>query len=170
MTAPELLEVRGGAVRLRVADPAEPDALVATRSYVAELDARFPGGFEPGPLPPEPEATYLLASHDGEPVGYGGIRPVPTVAELGQAAARVAEIKRMWVHADWRGVGLGSGMLRRLEDLARERGFTHVVLDTNGTLAEAIAMYDRAGYQRIGRYNDNPYAEAFFLKDLSPRG
>ena len=42
-----------------------------------------------------------------------------------------------------------------------------VRLDTNGTLDEAIAMYERAGYRRIGRYNDNPYAEAWFEKDLT---
>ena len=58
-------------------------------------------------------------------------------------------------------------MLRHLEALAAERGFTRVVLDTNATLVEAIAMYERAGYTRIERYNSNPYAEAFFAKPLS---
>jgi hypothetical protein len=28
-------------------------------------------------------------------------------------------------------------------------------------------MYERAGYRRIERYNDNPYAELFFEKTLS---
>jgi hypothetical protein len=28
-------------------------------------------------------------------------------------------------------------------------------------------MYERAGYSPIGRYNDNPYAEAWFEKPLS---
>ena len=41
-----------------------------------------------------------------------------------------------------------------------------MVLDTNGTLTEAIAMYERSGYSRIERYNDNPYAELFFEKHL----
>jgi GNAT superfamily N-acetyltransferase len=71
------------------------------------------------------------------------------------------------VHDDWRGAGLGSRMLRHLEDLARRLGHTRVVLDTNGTLLEAIAMYERAGYAHIERYNDNPYAEAWFEKPLS---
>ena len=34
-----------------------------------------------------------------------------------------------------------------------------VRLDTNAALTEAIAMYERAGYRAIERYNDNPYAE-----------
>lgn len=161
MSLPESLEVRGASVDLRVVDPDDAHAVEATRSYVAELDARFPDGFDPGPLPPEPDATWVVALSDGEPVAYGGIRPLPSVGD------RTAEIKRMWVHDGWRGVGLGWRMLRHLESLAAAQGFGTVVLDTNGSLVEAIAMYDRAGYRRIDRYNDNPYAEVFFAKDVS---
>lgn len=153
------LLVRAATVRLDEVSTDHPAAREATRRYVAELDARFPGGFDPGgPDAPEPGATYVVATSDGEPVAYGGIRPVIDDA--------TAEIKRMWVHADWRGAGLGARMLRHLEDLAAAQGHRRVVLDTNGTLREAIAMYERSGYQRIERYNDNPYAEAFFAKAL----
>jgi GNAT superfamily N-acetyltransferase len=78
----------------------------------------------------------------------------------------VGEIKRMWVHDEWRGAGLGARLLRRLEDLSIGMGHRLVRLDTNGTLTEAIAMYGRAGYRPIARYNDNPYAQAFFEKAL----
>lgn len=154
------LLVRAATVRLREVASDDPVAREATRRYVAELDRRFPGGFDPGgPDAPEPGATYVVATSDGAPVAYGGIRPV--------LDERTAEIKRMWVDARWRGAGLGARMLRHLEDLARARGYGRVVLDTNGSLTEAIAMYERAGYARIERYNDNPYAEAFFAKELS---
>lgn len=156
------LLVRAATVRLREVSSDDPVAREATRRYVAELDRRFPGGFEPGgPDAPEPGARYVVATSDGAPVAYGGIRPV--------LDERTAEVKRMWVDGGWRGAGLGSRMLRHLEDLAREQAFGRLVLDTNGTLAEAIAMYERAGYARIERYNDNPYAEAFFAKELSSR-
>jgi ribosomal protein S18 acetylase RimI-like enzyme len=79
----------------------------------------------------------------------------------------VAELKRMWVHEGWRGAGLGSRMLRRLEQEASDRGLTVVRLDTNSALTEAIAMYRRAGYREIERYNDNPYARHWFEKQLS---
>jgi ribosomal protein S18 acetylase RimI-like enzyme len=78
----------------------------------------------------------------------------------------VGEIKRMWVHHEWRGVGLGARLLRHLERKTAELGHTVVRLDTNGTLVEAIAMYERAGYRSIERYNDNPYAQAWFEKEL----
>ncbi len=50
--------------------------------------------------------------------------------------------------------------------MTADLGHTTVRLDTNGTLVEAIAMYERAGYRHIGRYNDNPYAQAWFEKEL----
>lgn len=153
------LLVRAATVRLREVASDDPVARVATQRYFDELDARLPGGFDTGgPDAPEPGATYVVAMSDGEPVAYGGIRPV--------LDDETAEIKRMWVHGDWRGAGLGARMLRHLEALAVDQGYRRAVLDTNGTLVEAIAMYERSGYRRIERYNDNPYAEAFFEKAL----
>ena len=54
----------------------------------------------------------------------------------------------------------------RLEDTARELGWKRVRLDTNRALKEAQTMYRKAGYHEIGRYNDNPYADYWFEKDL----
>jgi GNAT superfamily N-acetyltransferase len=72
----------------------------------------------------------------------------------------------MWVAPTARGQGLGRLLLADLE--ARSRGLGHhiVRLDTNGVLSEAIAMYERAGYHPIERYNDNPFAEHWFEKHL----
>jgi DNA-binding MarR family transcriptional regulator len=152
------LLVRAATVKLRDTDLAAPAAQSALRAYFAELDERFPRGFDPGtPAPAEPGAHYVVALSEGVPVAFGGVRPLDETS---------AEIKRMWVHRDWRGAGLGSRMLRHLEQLARGSGFTRVVLDTNGVLVEAIGMYQRAGYVDIERYSDNPYAERFFAKQL----
>lgn len=64
------------------------------------------------------------------------------------------------------GPGFGTALLDDLE--ARSRGLGHriVRLDTNSVLAEAIAMYERAGYRSIERYNDNPFAQRWFEKSL----
>ena len=58
-------------------------------------------------------------------------------------------------------------MLRHLEAVVVELGYETVRLDTNGTLNEAIALYERAGYRRIARYNDNPYAQVWLEKSLT---
>jgi len=170
------LLVRAATVTLERVDPASDLARQAVAAYVAELDERFPGGFDPGPRPaagePDPEdarlappsGAFVVATSDGEPVACGGVRTLSDGDD--GAAGGVGEIKRMWVHPGWRGAGLGSRLLRHLEGVSRDLGHREVRLDTNGTLTEAAAMYERAGYRRIARYNDNPYAEHFFAKRL----
>jgi DNA-binding MarR family transcriptional regulator/N-acetylglutamate synthase-like GNAT family acetyltransferase len=158
------LLVRAATVHLRAVDPSDPVAVEAVGHYFAELDRRFPSGFDPGEGAHDAEAmapgagVFLVATSDGHPVACGGVQRV---------TPGVGEVKRMWVDPDWRGAGLGSRMLRRLEAEAARLGHDRVVLDTNGTLLEAIAMYERAGYRHIERYNDNPYAQAWFEKELA---
>ena len=157
------LLVRAATVEIRTVHPADPPAREAVQSYFRELDERFPTGFDPGEAADgesmAPGAgAFVVATSDGAPVACGGVQSL---------ADGVAEIKRMWVHTGWRGAGLGSRLLRHLEQVARDLGHHTVRLDTNGTLVEAIAMYERAGYRPIGRYNDNPYAQAWFEKALT---
>lgn len=157
------LLVRAATVQLEEVDPTDPDARGAVQHYFDELDRRFETGFDAGAgddpqLYRPPHGTFVVARSDGDPVACGGVQPLPD---------GTAEIKRMWVHDDWRGAGLGARMLRRLEDDAREAGYAVIRLDTNSVLTEAIAMYERAGYQPIERYNDNPYARCWFEKGLT---
>jgi DNA-binding MarR family transcriptional regulator/GNAT superfamily N-acetyltransferase len=158
------LLVRAATVAFEPVDPGSVPARTAVDRYFAELGRRFPEGFDPGDAPHQdaaamaaPHGTFLLAIGDGEPVACGGVQP------LGDG---VGEIKRMWVDAGWRGAGLGSRMLRALEDAAAGLGHHTVRLDTNSTLVEAIALYERAGYRPIERYNDNLYARHWFEKRL----
>jgi DNA-binding MarR family transcriptional regulator/GNAT superfamily N-acetyltransferase len=157
------LLVRAATVRFSRVDPASATATAAVGHYFAELDRRFPGGFDPGDAAyrgtgdTAGEGRFLVATSDGLPVACGGVHAL---------APGLGEIKRMWVDPQWRGAGLGSRLLQRLEEEALGLGLPVVRLDTNGTLTEAIAMYERAGYRRIPRYNDNPYAEAWFEKRL----
>ena len=160
------LLVRAATVRLREVAPDHPGAQHALGRYLAEIDERFPTGYAAGdPVAAAasgPGSTYVLATSDGEPVAYGGIRPAPGVDE------HAVEIKRMWVHPEWRGAGLGSRMLRHLEALALDHGATRIVLDTNAALTEAIAMYERFGYRSVARYpGSDPHATHFFEKTVS---
>ncbi len=165
-TAERLL--RAATLRFEVVDPQSDAALASMTSYFAELDARFTDGFDPGdtltadaPSMRPPNGEFVVAFDDATAVACGGL------LHLDESSS---EIKRMWVDAAWRGVGLGARMLHDLERRAAERRSTRVVLDTNATLLEAIEMYERAGYAPIERYNDNPYAQRWFERHLDPPG
>jgi DNA-binding MarR family transcriptional regulator len=154
------LLVRAATVTFQPADPASPAARDVVGRYFAEIGRRF--GFDPSgeaekdiELLVPPSGVFVVALSDGEPVACGGLQEI---------APGVGELKRMWVHGDWRGAGLGSRLLRHLEDQARALGHRVVRLDTNGALTEAIDMYERAGYRAIERYSDNPWATHFFEK------
>ena len=157
--------VRAATVRLEETAPTDRRAVAAMAAYFEEIGERF--GFEPGDAwqhdaasMAAPDGLFVVATSDGEPVACGGVQRLPDGA---------AEVKRMWVHDSWRGAGLGARVLRHLEDLARARGHAVVRLDTNDTLVEAIAMYERAGYRSIERYNDNEWARCWFEKSLRDR-
>jgi len=159
------LLVRAATVAFVEVPPDDPAARTAIERYVGELDARFPTGFDPGPTTEEdvaslsrPRGTFVVAVSDGATVACGGVRRLDP---------ETLEIKRMWVDGRWRGAGLGTRLLRRLEDEAARLGGRRIVLDTNRTLTEAMAMYARAGYRETDGYDvGNPYAEAWYEKSV----
>jgi len=138
------------------------DARQCVAAYYRELDKRFDGGFDPGyggyaGKPADASGAFLIARLHGRPVGCGALKPFD---------ASTAEIKRMWVAPDARGLGIARRLLEALEEEARQSGARRVVLDTNRSLLEAQAMYRKAGYREIARYNENSYADFFFEKEL----
>ena len=153
-----------GMVEIAPADAASDDVRFCVDSYFAELDARMDTGFDPalsrhGDIAEyvEPVGMVLLARLRGDPVGCGALR-------FGDAG--VTEIKRMWLSQSVRGLGLGRRLLGELERHARGHGAQLVRLDTNHVLAEAIALYRRAGYAQVPAFNDERHADHWFEKRL----
>jgi len=156
--------LRVATITFDVVDPRAGEALAAMGQYFAELHLRFTAGFDPAdtlvadaPAMRPPSGSFVVARSGDDVVACGGMQ---------RHDASTGEIKRMWVHADWRGLGLGRRTLDRLERSVIEAGYRRVILDTNSSLTEAISMYERSGYRPIERYNDNPYAMRWFEKRL----
>ena len=137
MTQVERL-LRASMVRIAVEDPTTRDARWCIEQYFAELNARFEAGFDPSrsisadadELVP-PAGALLVARLHGRAIGCGALkfhRRAP------------AELKRMWVAPEARGLGLGRRLLVELEKHARQAGARTVRLETNGSLKEAIAL------------------------------
>jgi DNA-binding MarR family transcriptional regulator len=142
-----------GQVAVREEDPNGPAATFCVQAYVAELDARFDAGFDPERSRPDTGSLFLIAWLKDEPIGCGALKDT-------------GEIKRMWVAAHARGLGVGRRLLTELEARARERGLDAVRLETNRSLTEAQALYRAAGYLEVAPFNDEPYAHHWFEKRL----
>jgi ribosomal protein S18 acetylase RimI-like enzyme len=83
-----------------------------------------------------------------------------------------AEVEKLLVHTSARRQGLGTALMRHLEDVAAARGRTLLVLDTRaGDVAGRL--YERLGYVRAGVIpgyalspTGRPQASAFYYRDL----
>jgi GNAT superfamily N-acetyltransferase len=122
--------------------------------YGAEDEA---DGFEPGQLTP-PDGVFLLAWLGRTAVGCGGVRGR---ADFDDATG---EIKRMYVAPALRGRGVATALLRALEGAAAGFGYDRLVLETGLKQPEAIALYEKHGYELIepyGVYKDSPLTRCF---------
>ena len=107
------------------------------------------------------DALFLAARRNGELLGSIAFRLI---------APGHAEIKRMFVRAEARGMGLGRRLLAALEDAARQRNIDRVSLETGIRQPEAIGLYRSSGYRDcppFGTYREDPLS-LFLTKRLRP--
>jgi DNA-binding MarR family transcriptional regulator len=156
--------LRASQVTIAREDAETADAQWCVQQYFYELNRRFEVGFDPAlsisadaaELTP-PAGAILIARLQGEPSGCGALKLHPGAP---------AELKRMWVSPDARGLGLGRRLLLALERYAHDAGAEVVRLETNRALQEAIALYRSSGYREVARFSDEPYAHHWFEKNL----
>ncbi len=88
----------------------------------------------------------ILVARQGDSVaGCAALRPFPYDA----AAGRVAELKRLYVRSQFRGLGLGRLLTEAMIQEAASRGYRSLRLDTLCTMTAAISMYRAMGFQEF---------------------
>jgi len=97
-----------------------------------------------------PRGAFFVGYVDGTPAAMGGWRFRSGVSAFGRT--RPAEIKRMYVAAAARRTGLATQMLEHLETTAGAAGADLMVLETGIEQPEAIALYERHGYEPVTRF------------------
>ncbi|MCI3276037.1 bifunctional helix-turn-helix transcriptional regulator/GNAT family N-acetyltransferase [Streptomyces cylindrosporus] len=155
--------LRLAAITVERVDAATPDARACLDAYAADIDARFPEGFDKSDLVSPEEVSgeagaFYVAYEEARPIACGALRRL----EQG-----VGEIRHVWVHEQARRLGLARRILEALEQEALTRGLTVVRLDTHATLTEAQAMYRACGYTEIPPYVNHVYADHWFEKQLN---
>ena len=85
----------------------------------------------------------LIAYENTVPVGIGAYK---------EYDAQTIEIKRMFTDPEFRKNGLGSAIVKELENWAAELNFKKAVLETSQDLKSAISIYEKSGFYRIPNY------------------
>lgn len=91
----------------------------------------------------QPTRFYVVAEDpdSDDIVGYAGLWLMPPDSD----------VQTLAVAAGWERTGLGSRLLGRLLEEARERGCTRTILEVRADNARAIALYARHGFAVISR-------------------
>jgi ribosomal protein S18 acetylase RimI-like enzyme len=145
------------ALQLQQEDPAAPDSLRLMEELSTALEA-ITGASGKASFDVEdvrgPAACFVVARDgNGAALGCGAFRPLQP---------GVAEIKRMYARHG--SAGVGSAVLRFLEDEAAALGYQALWLETRLVNRRAVDFYEARGYERIanyGKYIGNPLAVCF---------
>lgn len=94
----------------------------------------------------------LVAERDGAVAGFGEWDDVDDTGE------DTAELVACYVHPDHQGAGVGAALVERMHEEMRAAGFERVELTAS---LNAVAFYERRGYDRVERFDLEPADVAF---------
>lgn len=104
-----------------------------------------------------PSGALVLVYADERAVGCAGVRSKGTA---------IAELKRMYVHPEYRRHQLGRLLLERSISIARDLGYGKLRLDTLASMTGARRLYESFGFEIIPAYYDNPHADAIYMEKV----
>lgn len=127
-----------------------------------------------------PEGVLLLARGDhAEPLGIVAVRRLPSILAESESGAtgdprtrlpapapeiaRIAELKRMYVRPQARGLGIGLALGRAAVEFAGSAGYEQIWLDSEPEFLPAIAIYRKLGFIDIPRYNSDPNPATIYM-------
>jgi putative acetyltransferase len=106
-----------------------------------------------------PRGVLLIALYDGHWAGCCALRPLDSVDY-----ANACEMKRLYVRAAFRGLGIGRLLAEAILEQARLADYASILLDTLDDMESARALYEELGFEEIPPYYFNPIAGSHYLK------
>jgi len=139
-------------VRLFRAYASSLDVDLSYQNFDAEV-ATLPGQYA------RPAGELLLArAGNGVPVGCVALRPIHPDG--------CCEMKRLYVIPEARGTGTGERLVEAIIHASLRIGYHEMRLDTLPTMAGAIALYQKCGFEPIEPYYSTPVAGTLFLRRI----
>ncbi|MFX0113535.1 MAG: GNAT family N-acetyltransferase [Candidatus Hodarchaeota archaeon] len=77
------------------------------------------------------------------------------------AAIEANIIRDVFVHPDYHGQGIGTKLMKHLENLARARGHGHIDLPSSIT---AYGFYQKLGYKKVREDDDDLYGKSIIVR------
>lgn len=102
-----------------------------------------------------PYGRLYLAYYDGELAGCIGLRKID---------GQNCEMKRLYVRSQFRGKRIGTQLIQRIIEDARQIGYSCMLLDTLPFLESAIHLYREFGFYETDSYNESPMSTSIFMK------
>ena len=90
-----------------------------------------------------PRSIYYVALLNNEIVGGGGIYPTEGLP------GDTCELVKMYIYPHVRGIGLGSLLIQKCIDYAKQIGFKNIYLETMPELKQALKTYEKFGFEYI---------------------
>lgn len=104
----------------------------------------------------KPDTLLLIAAVDDAVIGYGLAHVMPVddswITDTWVTGSRIGEIESLSVLPQYRGSGLGSELLDRLEQHLHSVGVQDLILGALPGNTDAIRLYERRGYQPTWLY------------------
>lgn len=123
-------------------------------AVVAIEEATFPDPWTPAmyfdELARPGSRRWLVAESRDRVLGFAGIWIAEAADSEGRHAESVAHVLDIAVRSDLRGHGLGRALLAAAMNEALEAGAARMTLEVRPSNTSAVALYERAGFERIG--------------------
>lgn len=143
----------------------EPSDQPRVASLIANVLAEHRFDFaQVGALDEDFSSLGSLGERSGFWLGEAGSQVLGTVAIRPKDGDR-CKLKRLYVRADWRGMGIGEALYCHAEDFARAAGYKRIWLDSSRRFDRAQRLYLRHGFQLLEQL-DNEWEDTRYEKLL----
>ncbi|KZX14816.1 acetyltransferase [Methanobrevibacter cuticularis] len=93
--------------------------------------------------PPKQEYFVVIVEDNDKSIACGAFK---------EYSKDIVEFNRIYVKEDYQRKGIGLGIVKELEKIAKKRGYYFAILETNIHMPQAIVFYDKLNYNLIENY------------------